>query len=208
MADDSFLSRWSRRKSESRRGEVPPPEPEALPVVAPAALEAKPVAAVPAEVEPAAPSEPPPTLADVESLTPEADFSRFVKSDVDPGVQRAALKKLFADPHFNVMDGLDVYIDDYNAPDPLPKSMLRQMVQSRMLGLFQESPPAPPAEAAQGGADPIHRADDGAPAAPPDATLPTETALDEDPDLRLQPHDAAGRGQPETGAGSHPGGEP
>jgi hypothetical protein len=33
-------------------------------------------------------------------------------------VRNAALKKLFTDPHFNVMDGLDVYIDDYGKPDP------------------------------------------------------------------------------------------
>ena len=30
------------------------------------------------------------------------------------------MKKLFADPHYNVMDGLDVYIDDYSKPDPIP----------------------------------------------------------------------------------------
>ena len=63
-----------------------------------------------------------------EALTPEADFTRFVKADVDPGVQRAALKKLFADPQFNVMDGLDVYIDDYNKPDPMPAGMLEKIV--------------------------------------------------------------------------------
>ena len=63
---------------------------------------------------------PPPTLDDVAQLTADSDYSRFVRSDVDDGVKRAAMKKLFADPHFNVMDGLDVYIDDYNKPDPLP----------------------------------------------------------------------------------------
>jgi hypothetical protein len=39
---------------------------------------------------------------------------------VAPEVKNAAFKKLFADPHFNVMDGLDIYIDDYSKPDPLP----------------------------------------------------------------------------------------
>jgi hypothetical protein len=42
------------------------------------------------------------------------------------------------------MDGLDVYIDDYGKPDPLPAEMLRRMVQSQALGLFA---PAPEAEA-------------------------------------------------------------
>jgi hypothetical protein len=42
-------------------------------------------------------------------------------------VRRSALKKLFQDPHFNVMDGLDTYIGDYNTPDPLPDSMLKEL---------------------------------------------------------------------------------
>ena len=82
--------------------------------------------------------QPPPTLDDVAALTREADFSRFVAADVDPGVKNAALKKLFSDPHYNVMDGLDTYIADYNKPDPLPASMLRKMAQSKFLGLFRD----------------------------------------------------------------------
>ena len=39
-------------------------------------------------------------------------------------VRRAALKKLFSDPRFNVMDGLDVYIDDYSKTEPIPPEML------------------------------------------------------------------------------------
>jgi hypothetical protein len=61
-------------------------------------------------------------LPDVESLTPESDFTPFMKSDVSPDARNLAMKKLFADPHFNVMDGLDVYIDDYGKPDPIPEA--------------------------------------------------------------------------------------
>ncbi len=198
MSDDGFLSRWSRRKAQVQRGEAPPPEPQpALPIppvpVAPAST-AAPAHSIAAPA-PAEPAESPPTLADVETLTPQADFSRFVKPDVEPGVQQAALKKLFADPHFNTMDGLDVYIDDYNTPDPLPASMLRQMVQSRLLGLFDEAPaePAAPASSSE---------------TPPPSALPIANAPNENPDLRLQPHDAAGRAQPEPGAGPDAGREP
>jgi hypothetical protein len=49
-----------------------------------------------------------------------------MKPDVDPAVQQAAMKKMFTDPHFNVMDGLDIYIDDYSKPDPLPPGMLKE----------------------------------------------------------------------------------
>jgi hypothetical protein len=211
MADDGFLSRWSRRKAQVQRGESPPPEAPAcvddVPSTQPPVEGRAPAAPSPV-VSPEPPSPPPPTLDDVETLTPQADFSRYVKADVEPGVQRAALKKLFADPHFNVMDGLDVYIDDYNTPDPLPKSMLRQMVQSRLLGLFDETPPAAPADAAQAASEPVAPMDDVAPPAPPSSALPSETARDEDPDLRLQPNDAAGRAGPEPGAGTHAGREP
>jgi hypothetical protein len=137
-ADDGFLSRWSRRKVQARDAPAPtmpaePPRGEA------AAQAAGPMPAPAVHEEPAAPvKEPPPTLEDVAALTREADFSRFVAPGVDDGVKRAALRKLFSDPHFNVMDGLDTYIDDYNKADPLPASMLRKMAQSAFLGLIRE----------------------------------------------------------------------
>lgn len=79
-----------------------------------------------------------PTLADVALLTRESDYGRFVTAGVDETVKRAALRKLFTDPHFNVMDGLDTYIDDYGKPDPLPASMLRRLNQSKFLRLFDD----------------------------------------------------------------------
>jgi hypothetical protein len=136
--DDGFLARWSRRKL-SARDESAPAEPAAL---APESVVA-PVEPVVAPAEPVAPpaqtvAAPPPTLEDVAALTRDADFSRFVAPGVDDGVKRAALRKLFSDPHFNVMDGLDTYIDDYNKADPLPVSMLRKMAQAAALGLLED----------------------------------------------------------------------
>jgi hypothetical protein len=46
-------------------------------------------------------------------------------------VKRAALKKLFADPRFNVMDGLDTYIDDYTKADPISDELLAQLQHAR-----------------------------------------------------------------------------
>ena len=57
---------------------------------------------------------------DLAALGRDSDFTRFVTPEVSGEVRNAALKKLFSDPHFNVMDGLDTYIDDYSKPDPLP----------------------------------------------------------------------------------------
>nr|WP_051971627.1 DUF3306 domain-containing protein [Massilia sp. 9096] len=66
-------------------------------------------------------------MADVALLTPESDFSAFVRQGVDADVRRTALKKLFTDPHFNTMDRLDIYIDDYNKPSPMSDAMLASL---------------------------------------------------------------------------------
>jgi hypothetical protein len=78
-----------------------------------------------------------PTLEDVLKLTNDSDFSAYVKPGIDPQVQQAAMQKLFSDPRYNIMDGLDIYIDDYSKPDPIPLDMLKKMNQSKMLGLFK-----------------------------------------------------------------------
>jgi hypothetical protein len=123
MSDD-FLSRWSRRKIEARKGEVVPQK-DVIP--AKAGTETTPENPSPAPV-------PPEPLPPLESLTPESDFSPFMKSEVDPKVRRDALKTLFQDPRHNVMDGLDVYIDDYSQPDPLPEGWLEKLNVMAYLG--------------------------------------------------------------------------
>ena len=124
---DGFLSRWSKRKAGQ---DIKPEEVSQEPI--------QPV--VPESPEVQAP--PPVTLEDVEKIDRfDPDFSAFMRPDVDPAVQQAALKKMFSDPHFNVMDGLDIYIDDYSKPDPLPPGMLERMVQSDMLNLFRKPEP-------------------------------------------------------------------
>ena len=85
-----------------------------------------------------APEVPLPTLADAQALTPQSDFKPFMARGVAADVKNAAMKKLFTDPHYNVMDRLDIYIDDYSLPDPIPDAMLRQMVSAKFLNLFDE----------------------------------------------------------------------
>ena len=156
MSDENFLSRWSRKKAASKVGpagqtaDVPakptsaagPVGPTADVVPAQAGTQSQRGAPAAAETRPAEPLPP------VESLTPESDFTPFMKPDVDPGVKRQALKALFQDPQFNVMDGLDTYIADYSQPDPLPEGWLEKMNQVKHLGIFSE--PAEAAEAAPG----------------------------------------------------------
>jgi hypothetical protein len=78
--------------------------------------------------------------APVDALTFESDFGAFLKPEVDPATQRAALKKLFSDPRFNVMDGLDTYIDDYTQADPMPAGMLAQL--GNVYAMLKEDAPA------------------------------------------------------------------
>jgi hypothetical protein len=151
---------------------------------------------------------PAPTLDDVARLDRDGDYAPFVARGVDEGVKRAALKKLFTDPHFNVMDGLDIYIDDYSVPDPIPLTMLRQMNQSHTLRLFEEetqpdaaaapvSPPEPMPALPDAGVDLI-----GVEVAPAWTSTPPATPPHDHPDLQLQPDDAAGRPGPAPSAGA------
>jgi hypothetical protein len=168
--DDNFFSRWSRRKAQVRTGQAPAAEPAAQPTAPkPAPSPAAPVARTggATAAPPSAPApnaktppnanaanaanaaEPPPalTLDDVARLTRDADFSPFVGRQVPAQVRNAAMKKLFTDPHYNVMDGLDIYIDDYSKPSPLSAAMMAKMVGAQFLKLVDDPNEAKPAAA-------------------------------------------------------------
>ena len=112
------LKRWSQRKRAAAR-EVPAAPIPAPATSGPAATDsAEPAAAPPVEAAPLPP---------VESLTFESDFSAFMQPKVAEDTKRAALRKLFSDPSFNVMDGLDIYVGDYTQADPMPPGMLEKL---------------------------------------------------------------------------------
>ncbi len=108
--EENFLKRWSRLK-------------HALP-----AASAAPAAAT--AIESAAPPAPLPAI---DSLELSSDFLPFMNGEVAEDLRRAALQKLFTAEHFNVMDGLDVYVDDYNKFEPIGAEMLQQLMQARSL---------------------------------------------------------------------------
>ena len=150
--DGNFLARWSKRKHAVRRGETPA---EPAPAEASAAEPAVPPASAPG----AAP-ELPPELPPIDSLKGlESDYKDFLRPDVDPATKSAALRKLFGDPHFNRMDRLDIYIDDYTKEDPIPPAMLRALNQARALGLFDDE------KKEEGEAAEVAKADEPAPIA-------------------------------------------
>jgi len=106
---EEFLQRWSRLKREQ----------------AAAPAEAKPAPVAAAQPEPAQPLPP------VEKLTPESDFAPFMNPKVDPATRRSALRKLFADTHFNVPDPFEAYSEDYTKGDPIPEAMLKAINEIR-----------------------------------------------------------------------------
>jgi hypothetical protein len=143
----TFLKRWVARK-------------RAVAAEGNAAIEPKPVATPYTAPEVATPPPTPATTAvaalpPVESLTFHSDFAAFMQPEVDETLRRTALKKLFNDPRFNVMDGLDTYIDDYSKPDPIAPDIVRTLVQARYifdppqtrineLGFAEDVPPPQP----------------------------------------------------------------
>jgi len=108
---EPFLNRWSRLKQEAQ--DQPPQDKAPEQAVDPKA--------------------PPPELPPADKLTFDSDYRAFFHPKVDEDVRRAALKKLFSDPRFNVMDGLDVYIDDYSKTEPIPPAMLAGLRQAQKI---------------------------------------------------------------------------
>jgi len=133
--DENFVSRWSRRKVEARKTEEKPAEPklpsEPAPSAAPAAANAGAAAAPPGAP---APSELPP-LESLKGLASE--YTEFLKPGVDENLRRSALKKLFADPHFENFERFEAYCEDFTKGEPIPPAMLKTLEHAKGL-LFDD----------------------------------------------------------------------
>ena len=236
---ESFFTRWSKRKQAQAQGlpaqeaATPHRQPKDLdalrprPAHGPDREESAPQDSVGVD-EPGRGSTPPatiqaptlPTMDDVKALTPQSDFQPFMRSGVASDVRNAAVKKLFADPHFNVMDGLDIYIGDYNTPDPLPKGMLQNMVGAQLLNLFpspQETtdPAGSPSQTWTGTRENPDQSPGAAEVVPVVAQSPPSTMMSalqaqqpacpppehDHPDLQLQPNHAPASPNPGASTG-------
>lgn len=117
---EGALSRWSRRKLEST-GVTTEPEESAEQT----AVNQESVTGDPREVdESRRTDEALIELPPIDELGPDSDYQGFMDPQVDDGLRRAALKKLFSDPHFNVTDGLDVYAEDYTKLESMTPAMV------------------------------------------------------------------------------------
>ena len=160
-SDESFLSRWSRVKhegdddqAESRPLTDSPSSDSSLSTE----NEHSSTGGLPrhkmaedARPERTLPDSTPQPLPALDSLSAQSDFSPFMAKDVDPQLRNQAMKKLFSDPHYNVMDRLDTYIDDYSIETPLSTDIIRQMSISKTLRLFDDEDEKENAAAAEPG---------------------------------------------------------
>ncbi|WP_297807975.1 DUF3306 domain-containing protein [uncultured Methylophaga sp.] len=109
---DGFLSRWSRRKLDAdeaeQQAEETRPEQDAAPDIS------EPEAASQAEEKPI-----------------------WQRDDVDADTKKAALRKLFHKPEFNLRDGLNEYDDDFTQFAGLGSVVTHEM--KRMLKLAEEN---------------------------------------------------------------------
>jgi len=115
---EGFLNRWSRRKREAREAGGQPAEP---------AAPDSPLASIPdsAESRPAEPTDA--DMTPLESLDEHSDYRGFLSPKVSEGLRRAALRKLFGQPRFNVCDGLDDYAQDFTSFEPLGDLVTHEM---------------------------------------------------------------------------------
>ena len=104
-ADEGFLGRWSRLKSNTAvEGNTPDDRlQEHMPAQGGSAqvenIEAKTDADMPA----------------LESLNEDSDYSVFFSAKVSEELRRIALRKLFGSSKFNLRDGLDDYDEDFRS---------------------------------------------------------------------------------------------
>jgi hypothetical protein len=208
MPEEGFFHRWARRKAEvaSIQEDARPAAP--LPLAEPArrvATPSRPHAGAEAgrdqmpsgsDTNSDGAARKLPTLDDVAALTADSDYSAFVMRGVDKSLQRLAMKKLFSDPHFNVMDGLDIYIDDYNQPSPVSAAMLASLHHAKNLFAPLASEKEQDADALAAPTSPL------APASP--AGVPEAAAFAETRETAVPAETNASAGQPIDAAGESP----
>jgi Zn-dependent M28 family amino/carboxypeptidase len=129
---EGFLTRWSRRKAQSLRGEELPEPAEVEEDTVPQTTDEAPVAAddVASVANTETAAEAPdalPELPSLDSLSADSDYSAFMGNGVPAELKQKALRKLFHSAKFNVRDGLDDYDLDFSNPEPLGDIITAEM---------------------------------------------------------------------------------
>jgi len=194
MANDTepFLARWSRLKREGGDAEgASAPDSASTPPATPTDSR-KPS-------DPGDGDAPLPELPPIEELTPESDFRPFMDPRVPDALRRLALKKLYADPHFNVQDMLDDFAEDYTLLETLPAGMAGKLAHARRTLLGRDEADRIESEERQATAQP---AADGASPPPEDAVEQARIAEARDP-ADANAHSPLTEEQPEASPQEH-----
>ncbi len=205
---DAFLSRWARRKRVARAGGDPDAQEPERPLDGEMLAKAAPsVGDEPLEGDDRQPVE----LTDedmpaVDAIDENTDMSGFFSPKVTDVVKKAALRKFFHSPAFNIVDGLDDYDDDFRnfaaLGDIITSDMRSQM--EREAERARESL-AEDAQAADESGDGRGRAKQDARAeTPPSQELPAAHADETDEPLEMADEDSAPR-QSAAGESDEPG---
>jgi Protein of unknown function (DUF3306) len=146
-AEALSLSRWSRLKRAQAVGAQPPLQPvlndAQLLQTPPLSADANALAALPIDqarsnakqtsssdtmkADSAAVAHAEATLPPLSSISLTEDFTPFMQAKVPQALKQQALKALFKAPHFNVMDRLDTYIDDYTVFEPITPDIMDKL---------------------------------------------------------------------------------
>jgi hypothetical protein len=111
---ETFVGRWARLKQQSAQESRGISRDSKAPAAKPAAAKV---------------ADTPPPLPDLATLTFESDFTGFLHAKVDEKLRREALKTLFRDPRFNVIDLMDDDLFDMSLWEPLPQGWLQDLKQ-------------------------------------------------------------------------------
>lgn len=119
--NESFFSRWSQRKAESRdQSEADVSTEDISKAPDENADEAQPIV----EEQPELCDEDMPSL---EDLNEESDFAQFFSPGVSEELRNLALRKLFMLPEFNLRDGLNDYDDDFSKMPELTQAVVAKL---------------------------------------------------------------------------------
>jgi hypothetical protein len=112
MSEDSFLTRWSRRKASAKAEPVPEPAREGEP---PADAQAEPAPEQPTEEVDLS------LLPPLEEITSATDITGYLKMGVPEALRTAALRKVWtSDPAIRDFIGLSENAWDFNDPAGIP----------------------------------------------------------------------------------------
>jgi len=116
-ADVSFVSRWSRLKHATRQdSEHDAVDKTSMQTVASDEKQEAPVKILTDDDMP-----------DIESMTPDSDYTDFLSPGVSEALRKLALRKLFHTEVFNIRDGLDDYDGDYTHFEKLGSTVTSDM---------------------------------------------------------------------------------